>query len=350
LIFPRHRLRRALAAAALGLASLAASAAALAANEANGPHAARGASGAFEFVALGDMPYGPDAMTGPAYRRLIEQINDEKPVFSIHVGDFKDGVTSCTDELFARQHEHFQRFDGPLIFTPGDNDWTDCNRTGEDPLERLQALRALFYPADDAGRSVLSLGRRPMPMESQSRVMPTFGRYRENLRWWHGDVLFTTFHTVGPNNNSDAAAAALRGEYLARESANAAWIRASFRLARERGAKALVFATQADMFRRVDSRLPLRLRGGFRTSIDSALVPQAVASGLPVLLVHGDSHHFITDQPFVDRAGRTIANLWRLEVFGAPRAHAVKVRVEPGAAAPFTYTPIWNAMSADPRR
>lgn len=333
---PRHHgLRRALAAAALGLAALATSGTALA------------AGAAFEFVALGDMPYGPDAMSGPGYRRLIEQINDERPVFSIHVGDFKDGTTSCTDELFARQLAHFQRFDGPLVFTPGDNDWTDCRRTGEDPLERLQALRQLFFPLD---RSDRSLGRRPMPVESQAKVMPVFERYRENLRWWHDGVLFTTFHTVGPNNNVDADSSALRGEYLARESANAAWVRASFRLARERGAKALVFATQADMFRRVDSRQPLRLRGGFGSSIAGALVPGTVASGLPVLLVHGDSHHFITDQPFVDRAGRTIANLWRLEVFGDPRSHAVKVRVEPGAAQPFSYMPIWNALSADPRR
>ena len=309
--------------------------------------AGHAAGGAFEFVALGDMPYGPDAMTGPAYRRLIEQINDEQPVFSIHVGDFKDGVTPCTDELFARQHEHFQRFDGPLVFTPGDNDWSDCSRTGEDPLERLQALRQRFYPGE---RSDHSLGRRPMAVESQGRVMPTFARYRENLRWWHGEVLFTTFHTIGPYNNVDAEATSLRGEYLARESANAAWIRASFRLARERGARALVFATQADMFRRVDSRQPLRLRRGFGTSIGSTLVPLTVASGLPVLLVHGDSHHFIADQPFVDPSGRPIANLWRLEVFGAPRMHAVKVRVTPGAAEPFVSTPIWNALSADPRR
>lgn len=332
----RQRVRSALAAGALALASLAIPAAAVAANGA-----------AFEFVALGDMPYGPDAMSGPGYRRLIEQINDERPAFSIHVGDFKDGVTPCTDELFARQHEHFQRFDGPLVFTPGDNDWTDCHRTGEDPLERLQALRQLFFPLD---RSDRSLGRRPMAVESQSRVMPVFERYRENLRWWHGGVLFTTFHTVGPNNNVDAPSSALRGEYLARESANAAWIRASFRLARERGAKALVFATQADMLRRVDSRQPLRLRGGYGTSIAGALLPLTMASGLPVLLVHGDSHHFITDQPFVDRSGRPIANLWRLMVFGDPRTHAVKVRVEPGAAEPFSFTPIWNAMSADPRR
>ena len=189
-----------------------------------------------------------------------------------------------------------------------------------------------------------------MAVESQGRVMQIFERYRENLRWWQGEVLFTTIHTIGPNNNIDAESSALRGEYLARESANAAWIRASFKLARERGAKALVFATQADMFRRVDSRLPLRLRGGYGTSIGNTLVPLTVASKLPVLLVHGDSHHFITDQPFVDRSGRTIANLWRLEVFGAPRVHAVKVRVDPEAAEPFSFAPIWNALSMDPRR
>lgn len=340
---PRRTL---LGAAALGLAPFPAAVAsgAASANVAPGP------GGAFDFVALGDMPYGPDLMTGPAYRRLIDQINGEQPVFSIHVGDIKDGVTPCTDELFARQHDHFQRFDGPVVLTPGDNDWSDSHRTGQDPLERLQALRRRFYPSDSATRSDQSLGRRPMAVESQSRVMPVFERYRENLRWWHGPVLFTTFHTIGQNNNLDARSPALRGEYLARESANAAWIRASFALARERGAKALVFATHADMLRRVDSRQPLRLRSGFGTSIGNTLVPLAATSGLPVLLVHGDTHEYITDQPFVDRQGRPIANLWRLEVFGEPREHAVKVRVDPASATPFGYTPIWNALSADPRR
>ena len=29
----------------------------------------------FDFVALGDMPYGPDLIQGQAYRQLIDQIN-----------------------------------------------------------------------------------------------------------------------------------------------------------------------------------------------------------------------------------------------------------------------------------
>ena len=55
----------------------------------------------FDFIALGDMPYGPDLTTGPAYRQLIDQINDEGLPLSIHVGDFKDGVSTCSDELYA---------------------------------------------------------------------------------------------------------------------------------------------------------------------------------------------------------------------------------------------------------
>lgn len=305
---------------------------------------AAAAAQGFDFVALGDMPYGNDAITGAAYRQLIELVNRERPPFSIHVGDFKDGVTPCSDELFARQHEHFQRFDTALVFTPGDNDWTDCQRMGEDPLERLQALRSLFFG------SAASLGRQPIVVERQSDRMPTFARHRENLRWWHEGVLFATFHTVGPNNNADVASAALRSEYLSRESANAAWIRAAFALARQRGARALVFATQGDMLRIVDSRRPARLRSGYGLSIGQTLLPLAATSGLPVLLVHGDSHHFIADQPFLDHHGRPIPNLWRLEVFGDPKMHAVKVRVDPQASPPFGFSPIWNPLSPDPRR
>ena len=45
----------------------------------------------FDFVALGDMPYGPDLIQGQAYRQLIDQINALGLPLTIHVGDFKSG-------------------------------------------------------------------------------------------------------------------------------------------------------------------------------------------------------------------------------------------------------------------
>jgi len=311
----------------------------------SGLPAAAAAAAPFEFVALGDMPYGPDLIAGPAYRRLIELINQAGPRFAIHVGDFKDGTAACSDDEYRRQWQHFQRFAGALVYTPGDNDWLDCHRRGDDPLQRLQALRQRFFA------EARSLGQRPIALQRQSEQMPGFADYRENQRWVHQGVVFATFHTVGPTNGFDAAQPLVRAEATRREAANAAWIRSAFELARAQGARALVLATQAESLRYPDPAEPQRgeVHEAF-PSIAHQLLPLAESAPYPVLLIHGDYHRYITDQPFRNAQGRPIANLWRLEVYGEPRIHAVRVRVQPEVATmPFVFTPIWNAMSPDPR-
>ena len=324
---------------------------------AQSPAARPTASPSFEFVALGDMPYGPDLMAGPAYRHLIGLVNRAAPPFTVHVGDFKDGMADCGDAEYTRQWQYFQRFDSALVYTPGDNDWLDCHRRGADPLERLQALRERFFTGPQ------SLGRRPIAVERQADRMPAFARYRENLRWVYparpGGVVFVTVHTVGPRNGLDAASPAVRDEARGREAANAAWIREAFALARAQGAPALVLATQAESLTYPDDDQPKRgvVHEAFAASIRDTLLPLAEAAPFPVLLVHGDFHHFMTDQPFFNASGQRIANLWRLQVFGEPRLHAVRVRVQPGltgangapAPEPFIFTPIFNPMSRDPR-
>lgn len=301
------------------------------------------APAAFQFVAMGDQPYGRDLRSGPAYRHLIGLINAERPPFTIHVGDFKSGIAECTDAEYAAQQAHFNLFDSALVYTPGDNDWTDCQRQHADPIERLAALRARFF----AGPS--SLGARPVALERQSELMPSHAAFRENQRWWHQGVLFTTLHTVGPKDNTDEPSAALRQEQAARLAANIAWVRASFDLARQRGARALVFATQADVLS--DPKWPWslpRVRSPFRDLVQRNLLKLAGESRLPVLFVHGDSHQFIADQPFADDRGRRIDNAWRLEVPGDTRMHAVVVTVQPSAAKPFGFRVLWNPLSPDP--
>ncbi len=292
------------------------------------------------------MPYGPDAIAGPAYRHLIALINQAAPRFAVHVGDFKDGTADCGEAEFRRQWRHFQRFAGALVYTPGDNDWLDCQRRGDDPLERLQALRARFFAGSQ------SLGQRPIALQRQGELMPAFAAYRENQRWTHRGVLFATVHTVGPRNGFDAASAAVRAETQIREAANSAWITAAFVQARADGARALVLATQAETLHFPDPAQPRRgeVHPSF-ASIAEALLPLAAAAPFPVLLVHGDHHQFTTDQPFRDGRGQTLRNLWRLQVFGDPRSHAVRVTVQPGLAGapPFAFAPIWNPMSSDPR-
>jgi len=102
----------------------------------------------FSFVALGDHPYGVAEKSYPPYRALIAAINRVHPAFSIHVGDFKSGSTVCSDQEFLEQFKHFSMFEQGVVYTPGDNEWTDCHRRSNgsyDPIERLGKIRQLFY-------------------------------------------------------------------------------------------------------------------------------------------------------------------------------------------------------------
>ena len=302
-----------------------------------------------DFVALGDMPYGPDLLSGPPYRHLIDEINALGLPFAIHVGDFKAGIAPCLDEEYERQHRHFQRFAKALVYTPGDNDWLDCQRQGDDPLERLQALRQRFFAQPR------SLGQQPLALQRQAEWMPAYSRYVENQRWLHRGVVFATFHTVGPDNGMQAARAEVRNEAQARELANAAWIRAAFALATQTQARALVLATQAETLGPLLPQTPglpraALVKDSFAISIRQTLLPLAEAAPFPVLLIHGDLHSYTVDQPFRTARGLLIQNLWRLQVFGEPRLHAVRVRIQPaGSDRPFDFAPVWNRLSTDPR-
>ena len=97
----------------------------------------------FTIVAFGDMPYKvPNDY--PKFERVIKTLNKENPNFIVHVGDFKSGSSLCSTEYFEKMHAYFETINPPFIYTPGDNEWTDCNRkaAGEyDPNERLAVLR-----------------------------------------------------------------------------------------------------------------------------------------------------------------------------------------------------------------
>lgn len=285
----------------------------------------------FKFVALGDLPYGDPGKVGAPYRALISSVNRLQPVFSIHIGDFKSGSTRCSNEEFQSQLQHFGLFESALVYTPGDNEWTDCHRANNgayDPLERLATLRSMFFPAGQ------SLGHAPLVVQSQASQSPAHATFVENLRWQHQGVLFTTLHIVGSNNNFEVRDARAVAEFMERDRANVAWIQDTFAQAQRGGARALVFAMQADVFDSKSIWEDFPAHSGFRTSIGETLLPLAAAARIPVLLIHGDSHVFRFDQPF--SINKTpITNLTRLEVPGANDMRAVQVSVDTSAAQPW---------------
>jgi hypothetical protein len=102
--------------------------------------------GHYSFAVIGDVPYG--AAQVAAFPSWIDQINSSDPEMTFHVGDIKNGSSRCDDAYYTMIRTQFDRFVGPLIYTPGDNEWTDCHRANNGayhPLERLAYDRSVFF-------------------------------------------------------------------------------------------------------------------------------------------------------------------------------------------------------------
>jgi hypothetical protein len=247
------------------------------------------------FAVIGDVPYGDaDQARFPAF---IAGINADPDVSQVaHLGDIKSGSTTCDDERLATVRRDFDRFEDPLYYTPGDNEWTDCHRAnngGYQPLERLGRIRSLFF--SPVGRT---LGK-PVPVTSQSgRGVP------ENTRWTRGNVSFATLHVVGSNNdlapwsglgNTSPTDEQVREE-RERMAAAIANVHAAFAEARTHQRRAVVLMQQADMFDPTVEDPQVSDYSAFRPRVQ-ALVDESRRFRGPVYLFNGDSHRFNQDRP-----------------------------------------------------
>ncbi len=282
----------------------------------------------FHFALLGDVPYS--TADEERFLDMLKDINADRTLaFVVHDGDFKDGHSLCTDELFRRRLDQFQGMEHPLVFIFGDNEWTDCRREEAgryDPLERLDKLRELFA----SGRE--SLGKRTLPLSRQSDD-PRYRKFRENVRWSYGDVLFVGLNIPGSYNN-----VAQKQEYKERNTANGAWLKESFRSAATSGARGVMVIIHANPnFHSPDTS---RKRNPYRPFL-SALEREVRAFGKPVVLVHGDTHEFRIDKPLRDsKTGQPIDNLTRVETFGAPDVRWIKGTVDVRDPSLFRFTPM----------
>lgn len=276
----------------------------------------------FEFALIGDMPYRDVDVR--KFEHLVEEINQERRIrWVMHTGDIKSGSSPCTNEYFRVRLDLYQTIRKPFIITPGDNEWTDCHRPkcgSFDPLERLAALRRIFYANPHQ-----SLGQKTMPLETQ-QDNPGFGAYPENQRWEHKGVWFATCHIVGSRNGTasfDGRTPANDREAEDRTQAAIQWLRETFRLARED--KAVFLMIHANP--KLESASDAKKARGFYEFL-AALEEEVIRFGKPVVLAHGDSHYFRYDKPLVNRkTGNRIENFTRLEAFGANDVHWIRVRV-----------------------
>jgi hypothetical protein len=282
-------------------------------------------------------------------------MNSQKLAFSVHDGDLKQGSNSpCDDVLYSRSLQYFNSLESPAIFTPGDNDWTDCDRPnngGFRSLERLSHERRVFFSTrrtlgertfhQDVQATPLCLGERPDGTRIQEACV-------ENRRWEYGRVTYVTLNIQGSCNNLCDTSPDPQ-EYAARNAANIVWMRGAFAFAKANDSVALMLISQGNPgFDLADpTRAPLR---DPRTLIQSGLDPdgfreffvalrdEIVAFRKPVSYVHGDSHYFRTDRPMQDALGRRLENLTRVETFG-----------NNASAVTLTNDVMWLKVLVDPR-
>ncbi len=262
---------------------------------------------AAEFVVLGDMPYGSGQVA--KLDVIGAKIRERGFPFAIHYGDVKGGGAPC-DLIPARRDLIYGLIPGHVFYTPGDNDWTDCDRPGAggyDELARLDLLRRIFFS-------------QALPAEPEWRIARQTPDYPENARWVYGGLQFVTLHIVGTDNGrqeilkSDVARALDAVD--ARDRANLTWLDAAFDDAAEDGADGLVAVIHADpsdfRHRRYRDRpctRDERTRCNPYLGFVQRLRERAARLDKPVLLVHGSTSAYCLDAEF---GGALAPKLWRL--------------------------------------
>ena len=324
---------------------------------------------------FGEWPYNKVLLDNA--NLLINSVNADRDVQAIiHVGDTHAGGAPCTGAGVLPPiatsnpgwnqtiYNKFQQFRMPMIYTPGDNEWTDCHRSKTQssgyPLKELASIRELFF-----ARPGHTLGLNDRIVKTQAKqfdpAYPADAQYVENMMWKDRGVVFATINMPGSNNDTlpwtgiFADPGAQGQEVFERTLADMHWLQAAFDEANNTHARAVVIALQADMWDKYASQ-----PGGDGldqyTGFVHKLAELSVQFGKPVLLLNGDSHVYGADQPLADPASATgkihntqpVKNLTRITVQGSTVAPAewLKLTIDTHKQNPFSWSNV--AYCKDP--
>jgi hypothetical protein len=296
------------------------------------------AASKFTAAVIGDMPYGSkptDTAEFDAQPAFIESINKDKDVSMVlHTGDIHSGSGYCTLAYDAAIFNQWTGYKVPLVYTPGDNEWTDChkkkegggtynkvigsidrimdssgrvvNYAGGDPLANLELVRSIFFsPPGKTLGGAMSVHTQAQEFDA---AHPTDSSFVENVWFEKAGVLFVTLNIPGGSNNgtdhwfgvptmspvqqklvSDFTGAAMR------------WLDTAFARAKANGAVGVVIMEQADMWDLDGDKMTDQHLTQYKQYIDK-IAGLTTALGKPVLLINGDSHFYRSDNPLMKGA------------------------------------------------
>jgi hypothetical protein len=296
------------------------------------PGGGSGTHGSFTYAVYGDAPYGvnpTDTSETDATPAFIDAVNADPSVSTVvHVGDIHSGKQYCTEAYDRQIADLWNGFADPLVYTPGDNEWTDCHKAAEgggtynpttgridfvqdaqgdpvdfaggNPVANLDLIRSVFFP--HAGST---LGSGSLRTSSQATAFdpahPEDAQYVENVIWKRKGFVFVTLDIPGgSNNDSDpwygapTASDEQATEARQRTAADLRWLARAFDVADAEDAQGLVVVQQADMWD-LDGKAPAHLAQ--YEPIVRSLAEHTRAFGRPVLALEGDSHVYRSDNP-----------------------------------------------------
>jgi hypothetical protein len=308
---------------------------------------------AVTYGVIGDTPYGQPQIDN--FPNDVAEINsDPKVRLVMHLGDIKNGSSVCSTDYFNLIRSDFDQFKDPLVYTPGDNEWTDCHRAnngaywpagqvlnGDTRPARLDEIRRIFF--DQPGRTLGTHSR---------KVAAQVPDYPENVRWFSSRVEFGDLNLPGSNNDwlpwfGQPRTQSQIDEVTNRTAADIEWLDGIFDRAEERDAKAVVIGIQADMWDPAIVGDPNQY--DHFTPIVQRLAQDSLAWGRPVLLLNGDSHQFTDDHPLSASApavnksiygiSQNVPNLHRITVNGSttPCHEWLKLHIDPRSPEIFSY-------------
>ena len=301
----------------------------------------------------------------------------------MHVGDIHAGKQFCTEAYDRSVLDLWKGFEDPLVYTPGDNEWSDCHKVAEgggkynaatgqidyvlgadglpvdyakgDPLANLGLVRSIFFPEPGvtlgAAKSVLSQA------QYFDAAHPSDAQFVENVMFEQSKVLFVSFNLPGGSNNDDdiwygapTQSPEQAQEIAQRTGASLRWLDAAFAQAQADGAVAVLIHAQADMW---DAEKGAAHQALFEPIVKN-IADHATAFAKPVIMFNGDSHVYLSDNPLSANdplnfmhPGHDVPNFHRIVVHGStlplewlrvsidPKLNAP---VSPNAFGPFSWT------------
>jgi len=289
--------------------------------------------GSLTLAVYGDSPYGTsptDTAEFQASAAFIDAINADPQVSLVtHVGDIHSGKQYCTAAYNQSVAALWTSFEDPLIYTPGDNEWTDCHKAAEgggaysaatqqinyvldpvthlpidyasgNPVANLDLVRSEFFtePGGTLGGGNL---HGVSQADEYDPAYPSDAKYVENVMWERKDVLFVTLNIPGGSNNDQdiwygapVMSAEQAQEVTERTSGDLRWLDRAFAQAQADHVRAVTIIEQADMWD-LDGKSVAHLTG-FEPFVAS-IAAHTSEFGKPVLMLNGDSHTYRSDNP-----------------------------------------------------